>query len=110
MEKITLICRIRENSWLARAAARKLRCHRVAMVLGRTIHLYGASRNEFLADDAWLRHEAAHLKQYREYGYFGFLWRYFQEYLRSGYYMNRFEVAARAAEQDPAILNGIEIA
>ncbi|WP_145663472.1 DUF4157 domain-containing protein [Chitinophaga polysaccharea] len=107
MEKI--ICRIRENSRLAKVAARFMRVQSVAMVLGRTIHLHGASRERFLSDVAWMRHEACHIKQYQRFGFFGFLWRYFAEYLRRGYYNNILEVAARAAEQDPAILDNIEI-
>jgi hypothetical protein len=31
--------KIKENSWLAHIAARKLRCSQVAMVIGKTIHL-----------------------------------------------------------------------
>ncbi|NLR61679.1 DUF4157 domain-containing protein [Chitinophaga polysaccharea] len=107
MEKI--ICRIRENSRLAKIAARFMRVQSVAMVLGRTIHLHGASRERFLSDVAWMRHEACHIKQYQRFGFFGFLWRYFAEYLRRGYYNNILEVAARAAEEDPAILDNIEI-
>ena len=107
MEKIK--CRIRENSWLARTAARFMGVQSVAIVLGRTIHLYGASRERFLSDVAWMRHEACHVKQYQRFGKTVFLWRYFSECLRRGYYNNTFEVAARASEEDPAILDNIEI-
>jgi hypothetical protein len=107
LEKIS--CRIKENSWLARIAARFMRVKSVAMVLGRTIHLYGASRERFLSDVAWMRHEACHVKQYQRFGKTGFLRRYLAEYLRRGYYNNVLEVAARAAEDDPAVLDDIEI-
>ncbi|MBO9729275.1 MAG: DUF4157 domain-containing protein [Chitinophaga sp.] len=107
MEKIR--CRIHENSWLAKIAARSMRVQSVAMVLGRTIHLYGASRERFLSDVSWMRHEACHVKQYQQLGFYGFLWKYLAQYLRNGYYNNELEVAARASEGDPDILNDIEI-
>ncbi len=72
----------------------------MAMVFGRTIHLYNTDHREFLANRRWLRHELAHIKQYRALGFFGFLWRYTVEYVKKGYYQNRFEVEARAAEFD----------
>ncbi|CAL1521584.1 hypothetical protein MMC2321_05379 [Chitinophaga sp. MM2321] len=81
----------------------------VAMVVGRTIHLHGASRGQFLADITWVRHEVCHVMQYLEYGLIGFLWRYLSEYMRNGYYLNRFEVAARESEADPAMLDNVEI-
>ncbi|MFY0252633.1 DUF4157 domain-containing protein [Chitinophaga sp. 30R24] len=107
MEKIT--CCIKEGSWLARIAARFMRVQSIAMVLGRTIHLYGASRERFLSDVAWMRHEACHVKQYQRLGFLGFLREYLAEYVRKGYYNNALEVAARASEEDPAILDDIEI-
>ncbi|RFS22605.1 DUF4157 domain-containing protein [Chitinophaga silvatica] len=102
-------CRIQENSWLARVAARSLRVQSVAVVVGRTIYLHGASRERFLSDISWMRHEACHIKQYQQYGKIGFLWRYLAEYLQKGYYNNSLEAAARAAEEDSEILDGIEI-
>lgn len=102
-------CRIRENSWLARIAARSLRVQSVAVVVGRTIYLHGASKERFLSDILWMRHEACHIKQYQQYGKIGFLWRYLAEYLHKGYYNNSLEVAARAAEEDCDILEDIEI-
>lgn len=107
MEKI--VCRIKEHSWLARRAARQLASPRVAIVWGRTIHLYGVTRQQFLADPAWVRHEVCHIKQYRHYGLFRFVWMYLWEYWRKGYFRNRFEVAARTAEDDPGILEGVKI-
>ncbi|ASZ09932.1 DUF4157 domain-containing protein [Chitinophaga pendula] len=107
MEKIT--CRIKENSWLAKIAAAKLHSKQVALVLGGTIHLYGASRSDLLSNISWLRHEVCHVRQYRQYGRWLFLWLYFVEWCRKGYYNNHFEIAARAAENDPYILEGIHI-
>ena len=89
---------IKENSWLAKIAAKKLRSSNVAMVLGGKIHLFGVSKTDFLADEKWLKHELCHIKQFKQYGYFNFVIRYLWESLRKGYYNNRFEVEARNAE------------
>ncbi len=91
--------RIVERSWLAWIAGRRLRANRVAMVLGRTIHLSGLTREEFLARPRWVAHELAHVEQYRRYGTARFVLLYLLESLRRGYRHNRFEEEARAAEQ-----------
>lgn len=91
--------RIKENSWLARIAVWKLGTHSVAMVLGSTIHLWNATKEEFLADEEWVKHESCHIRQFKQYGFVGFLVRYLWESIRHGYYNNRFEVEARNAEK-----------
>ena len=83
------------NSPLARIARLVLRSPRVAMVVGGTVHLSGATRAQFLADAEWVAHEEVHLRQYRELGLLPFLWQYLVESARVGYYHNRFEVEAR---------------
>ena len=84
------------NSPLARVARLVLgRAPRVAMVLGQTVHLSGATREEFLADPEWVAHEQVHLRQVRDLGLLRFLWQYLLESARVGYYQNRFEVEAR---------------
>lgn len=89
---------IKENSWLARVAARKLGAPRVAMVIGSTIHLHNASKDFFLSHERWVKHELAHVAQFRRYGVFRFIALYLWESMRKGYYHNRFEVEAREAE------------
>ena len=91
--------KIRENSWLARIAARKLKASSVAMVLGNTVHLWGTSKENFLADECWVRHELCHIKQFREHGFIIFLIKYLWESMRHGYHNNKYEAEARAAEQ-----------
>lgn len=87
---------IRERSWLARLARWKLGGKsRVAMVIGRTVHLSGATVTEFLADAEWVAHEQVHLRQFREFGFWPFLARYLWESARMGYYANKYEVEAR---------------
>lgn len=95
----TLSFRIRENSLLAALAARKLRAQKVAMVVGRTIHLHQTSKEEFLADENWLRHELAHIAQYRKYGVIPFLLRYLWWSWRVGYENNPLEIEARSHEK-----------
>ena len=90
---------IRENSWIARLASRKLRTDNVAIVIGRTIHLHNTSREHFLQNEAWVKHEKCHIEQFRRYGFFRFIILYVWESVRKGYYNNRFEVEARAAEK-----------
>ena len=65
------------------------------MVIGRTIHLSGVTRTEFLADAEWVAHEAVHVQQFRQFGFWGFLARYLWESARVGYYANKYEVEAR---------------
>jgi len=90
---------IKENSWVARFAAWKLKSSNVAIVIGQTIHLYGVSKADFLKDERWVKHECCHLQQYRDHGFFGFIFKYLVESVRKGYYNNRFEVEARKAEE-----------
>jgi hypothetical protein len=89
---------IKENSWIARIAAWKLGSRSVAIVLGSTIHLHNASRDEFLKNERWVKHERCHLQQFREHGYLGFIFKYLWESIRHGYQNNRYEVEARQAE------------
>ena len=90
--------KIKENSVLARIAAWKLKSGRMAITMGTTIHLFNTSREEFLSDEHWVRHELKHVEQYKRYGYFAFLWKYTIESIRKGYYNNKFEIEARENE------------
>lgn len=89
---------IRENSFMARLAARWLSVPRVAMVIGRTIHLHNCDSTEFIKNKRWLKHELEHIRQYQRYGFGRFIILYLWESLRHGYYNNRFEREARKAE------------
>lgn len=88
-----------ENAWLAKMAALKMGSHRVAMVIGRRIYLWGVTKTDFLQQPAWVKHELAHVAQYQRYGVVKFLLLYLLEWIKNGYYNNRFEVEARAAEK-----------
>ncbi|MDN3658281.1 DUF4157 domain-containing protein [Ferruginibacter paludis] len=91
---------IKENSWLAKIAAKKLRSSAVAMVIGNKIHLHNTTAGEFLQDRRWVKHELCHIRQYKQHGTTGFIVKYLWESLKKGYYNNRFEVEARAAENE----------
>lgn len=94
---------------MAKIAARKLKEKKVAMVLGKTIHLHNTSKSEFLLNKRWLRHEIAHVKQFKKFGVMQFLFMYLMESFNNGYDNNRFEVEARIKERDLTILEGVEI-
>ena len=89
---------IKENSWIARLAAKKLHAVNVAIVLGRTIHLYNVSKQELLKNEKWLKHELCHIKQFQQYGFITFIAKYLWESIKKGYFNNKFEVEARRAE------------
>ena len=99
--------KIKENSLVARIAAYKLNSDSVAMVIGKTIYLHNSSKEEFLNNERWVRHEVAHLKQYDELGVFRFLALYLLETFNKGYQNNRFEVDARQKEKDGSLLSEI---
>lgn len=90
--------RIKENSWLAKMAAWKLKANSVAFVLGSTIHLYNATKEELLQNERWLKHELCHVQQFKAHGFFSFIIKYTWESIRNGYYNNKYEVEARQAE------------
>ncbi|WP_019946556.1 hypothetical protein [Hymenobacter aerophilus] len=96
------VARIVENSPFARLARLKLAAPSVAMVLGRSIHLSGVTREQFLRDPFWVAHEMEHIRQFEQHGRLGFLVRYLWGWARHGYYQIPFEVEARAAAERDA--------
>ncbi|HSU51359.1 MAG TPA: DUF4157 domain-containing protein [Segetibacter sp.] len=99
--------KIRENSWLARMAAKKLKSDSLAMVVGKTIYLHNSSREDFLKNKRWVRHEIAHVKQYAQLGAVRFIVLYLLETFNKGYENNKFEVDARQKERDKSILSEV---
>ncbi len=89
---------IKENSFFARIAARKLKSQKAAIVFGHTIHLCGATKEEFLENQRWLQHELKHIEQFQRYGFVRFIVLYLWESLRRGYRNNKYEIEAREAE------------
>lgn len=89
---------IKQNSWIAKIASKKLRSDNVAIVLGKTIHLYHVSKEDFLKDTKWVKHEICHINQFRKHGFLIFILKYLYESMRHGYYNNKYELEAREAE------------
>jgi hypothetical protein len=95
---------------IARLAAWKLNCNKVAIVIGSTIHLHNTQQQEFLEDKRWLLHELKHIEQFKRYGYLSFIFLYLWEGIRKGYTNNKYEIEARAAEKDEQLLERMELA
>lgn len=100
--------KIKEQTLYSKAAARFLKSQRVAVVFGRTIHLWNISRKDFLKDSPWVVHELEHVRQFQHYGVLRFSVMYLIEITRNGYYNNRFEKEAREAEMGEPDLEEIE--
>ena len=90
---------IKENSWIAKVAAIKLRSKHVAIVIGKTIHLHNTSKQDFLKNEKWVKHELCHVRQFKQKGLITFILKYLWESIKHGYFNNRYEVEARDAEQ-----------
>lgn len=99
--------KIKENSFIARIAAGKLKANRVAIVIGNTIHLHNTSRENFMKDVQWVRHEIIHVLQFRTHGFISFIFKYLVESVKKGYYNNKYEAEARAGESDESVLDNI---
>lgn len=100
--------RIKEKSLLARLAAYNLKSERMAIVVGNTIRLHNTTKEEFLSNLKWVRHEVAHVKQYQEKGIIRFIVSYLLETFNLGYEFNRYELDAIKKERDHRILEGVE--
>jgi len=100
--------RIKENSWVAKIAAAKLKSGKAAIVVGNTIHLHNSSRKDFLNDTDWVCHELKHVEQYKQNGFVGFIVRYLFDSIKNGYYNNRFEVEARRNEKNSNLMNSAQ--
>ena len=98
-----------ENSKIANIAAYKLKSKTCAIVFGKTVFLHGVSKQEFMADSSWLCHEIQHVMQWRKEGTILFFLKYIWYSLRYGYYNNPFEIEARHAEQNLALLEKVHV-
>ncbi len=99
---------IKENSWVAKMAAVKMKADKVAIVFGNTIHLHSTNREEFLQDNDWVCHELKHVQQYQQNGFASFLVKYIFDWAKNGYYNNKFEVEARESEKDKTLLKTVQ--
>src|ERR1044072_6471416 len=87
------------NSTVARIAGRMHGAEEdYAITVGRTIYL-SCSKEDFLSDTPWVRHELTHIQQYKNYGLLEFTKRYlFFSIFFHSYSKNPFEREAIAAE------------
>lgn len=99
---------IKQNSRLAKLVAKRLGFSRIAIVIGRKIYLYNATAQEFIKNQRWLLHELKHVEQF-ERGVLKFIRQYLLEFRKNGYYKNRFEEEARAAENDTSLLHKYDL-
>lgn len=102
MPKIKVV--IQESKMIAGLAAGVLRTDKVAVVIGKTIYVYGASIHDIIADKKWLLHELKHVQQYNKEGVIVFLLKYIYYSITYGYYNNPYEKEARDAENDSSLL------
>ncbi len=100
--------RIKENAFVARLAAGKLKPARVAIVFGCNIYLLSTRKDEFLNDKIWVFRELKHVEQYQRYGFAGLIIRYVWECVRRGYVNNRFEAEARKSETNDCLLSDVQ--
>ncbi len=91
---------IKEQSWIAKLAAKKLKTKNAGIVIGSTIHLYNVTKQQFLQNEKWVKHEMCHLKQFQKHGPFIFILKYLWESIRHGYHQNKYEEEARKAEEE----------
>ncbi|MBK7097959.1 MAG: DUF4157 domain-containing protein [Sphingobacteriales bacterium] len=95
---------IKENSWIARIASKKLGGTGAAIVIGKTIHVWGVSREKFLGNKRWVRHELKHVEQFEQHGLLPFIAKYLWHSLFLGYHNCCYEKEAREAEKDEMII------
>ena len=92
--------RIKEQSWIAKLAAKKLKAKNASIVIGGTIDLYNVTKQQFLQNEKWVKHEVCHLKQFQKHGHFTFILKYLWESMRHGYHQNKYEEEARKEEEE----------
>jgi hypothetical protein len=100
---------IKPGSIRAKYAARIMKVNSIAIVFGNTIHLWNCTGESFLKNTRWLRHETAHVLQFKKYGNMRFYFLYLIEHFKKGYTKNKFEIEAREKEADENILNEVEL-
>ncbi len=96
---------LKDHSPLARFAAFYLKEKSMAFTLGKTIHLWNVSSEDFLKNEKWVKHEMVHVQQFQHYGFVSFILTYLWESMQMGYNKNKFELAARMREHEAMDLN-----
>src|SRR4030095_1783937 len=92
--------RVVANSRLAKIAGSiQGQTEKYAVTIGKTIFVT-CTKEDFFAEEWWVRHEFTHVQQYKKYGIFGFLKRYAAYAIFFRYGENPFEKEAISAEED----------
>lgn len=92
--------RVVGNSKLAKIAGRiNGEREKYAVTFGKTIFV-SCTKEDFLSEHWWVRHEVTHVEQYKKFGIFGFLKRYFAYAIFYRYRENPFEKEAISAEEN----------
>ncbi len=91
---------IKENSWIAKIAAYKLKADNCAIVIHRSIYLFRITKKQILHDKKLLNHELTHILQWRNHGVIKFVFLYLYYSLKYGYQQNPFEIEARNNENN----------
>src|SRR4030095_13864210 len=90
--------RVVANSRLAKIAGSfHGQTEKYAVTIGKTIFVT-CTKEDFFAEEWWVRHEFTHVQQYKKYGIFGFLKRYVVYSIFHSYHENPFEKEAISAE------------
>jgi hypothetical protein len=84
------------NSYIAKILGKINGYERFAITISSTCTLYSVSENEIT--ERWRKHEDRHKLQYKQNGWFKFVFLYLYYLIRDGYTNNPFEIDARAAE------------
>ena len=96
---ISQTVRIHPNSFIGRLARNINHTDRYAVTIGGNIFI-SCPLDTFITNKNWVRHELAHVRQYKYFGLGGFLKRYLWFSLLHGYYNNPFELEASLHEDD----------
>ena len=89
--------RVVENSAIAKVVAKIKREEIYAITFGKTIFI-SCKKEEFLAQEWWVKHELAHVRQYEKHGILRFLALYTYYAVFHPKSVNPFELEAETAE------------
>jgi hypothetical protein len=105
---LKLTVHIKENSSIAACAAFIMKSQTMAITIGNTIYLHGTTIDSFFNNKEWLTHEVAHVHQFATCNKWIFIIQYCIEWLKRGYFNNKYEVAARANEKNFQLLQNVQ--
>ena len=99
---------VKQNTFIAKVAAKVLKEKSMAVTVGNTIYLHNTTCESFLKHKVWVCHEVVHVLQYKKSGMFLFLINYIFQSVINGYQNNKFEIEASEKENNPYLLNDVD--